>query len=71
MRLGPPWIEIQQQVHEQAGDPLSAYVVERLMSSNDPVLMSMLCIKLDQPSWRQYHLFGIDSLTGKKLSDHL
>ncbi|GFU72928.1 hypothetical protein TNCV_4636621 [Trichonephila clavipes] len=57
-----------QQGEEYTEEPFPAYVVVRLMLSNDPVQMSMLCGELGRPSWVEYPLFGIDSITGRSLS---
>ncbi|GFX82460.1 hypothetical protein TNCV_2166081 [Trichonephila clavipes] len=39
----------------------SSYVTS-LMSSSGPVQISLLYGRLGQPSWSEYHLFGIDSI---------
>ncbi|GFY09754.1 hypothetical protein TNCV_3697161 [Trichonephila clavipes] len=43
------FFHIQQQGHEKAEEPLSAYVVVRLMPSNDPVQVSKLCGDFGRP----------------------
>ncbi|GFV30194.1 hypothetical protein TNCV_96711 [Trichonephila clavipes] len=48
--------------------PFCTPFATHLMPSSDPVQMSTLCGDLGRPSWRHYHLFGIDSTTGRLLS---
>ncbi|GFS90974.1 hypothetical protein TNCV_2119751 [Trichonephila clavipes] len=43
--------QVQQEGHKQAEEPLSIYVGVRLIQSNDPVQMFMLCDDPDRPSW--------------------
>ncbi|GFX03918.1 hypothetical protein TNCV_4678231 [Trichonephila clavipes] len=48
------FFQTQQQVQEPNEEPLSIYVIPRLMPSSDPVQMSMLCMlceNLDRPYW--------------------
>ncbi|GFU58936.1 hypothetical protein TNCV_4732161 [Trichonephila clavipes] len=63
-----PGVKRQQQGQQQVEKPLFVYVVMRLMPSSDLVQMSRLCGDLCRPSWCQYHLFGIDSISGRLLS---
>ncbi|GFT21594.1 hypothetical protein TNCV_2365981 [Trichonephila clavipes] len=65
------FFQTQQQDHKQAEEPLSTYVVLRLVPSNDPVQLSMLCIDLGGLSWWHCYLFGMYSIIQEPLSGHL